>query len=376
VASFRPIKVLHIIDKLSMDGMNPSSPAILISEWISHLNGNRFNMSVCTLKKPDPVGEFLEEKGVKVYYLGSGKYSINNIAEIMKVIDEEKADIVHLHGYRAANFGRVAARKKGIINIVHEHAILQTLPHQFVADLILRHYTDAAVAVSAGVKDFMIRGRSIPSSKISIIRNGIQLRKCRKSDNATIRKTMAELAIPGDYRIVGTVTRLREEKGNEYLIRAIPSILEQFPDVVFIIVGDGPLRDDLEALAEQLHVSDRVRFLGFRKDVVELLSTFDVNVIASLTEGSPLSLIEAMAVGSAIVATRVQGVSEVVIEQETALCVPPKDPIGIGREVCFLLNNPAIAQNLSNAARVASGQFSLEKSTSLLGELYMKVKAY
>jgi glycosyltransferase involved in cell wall biosynthesis len=182
----RKINVLHVIDKLSMDGINPSSCTILFGEWIPYLDSNGFHTTVLTLRKPDPAGEYLEKRGIKVYYQGYGKISSKNINGIREIIERERADIVHLHGYSAANFGRIATRREGVPNIVHEHAVLKVMPHQYLADYLLRKYTDIAVAVSNGVKDFMIRGRSVPEGKIKVIENGIKLDKFKKIEPEAI----------------------------------------------------------------------------------------------------------------------------------------------------------------------------------------------
>jgi len=367
------INVLHVIDKLSMDGVNPSSCAMLLDGWISCLESDRFNWVVCTLRSPDPAGKLLEKKGIRVYYFGYGKFSYKNIKGIIKIIDKENIDILHLHGYSAANFGRIASRKAGVINAVHEHAVLRTLPHQYIADLILRNFTDSAIAVSANVKDFMIRSRSIPSKRVTIIRNGIDIDKFSKSDDKTIEIKRRELEVPENVRVIGTVTRLRKEKGTEYFIKAIPYILKDFSDVYFIIVGDGPLRAELESLTKDLNISEKVRFLGFRGDIVELLSILDINVIPSLTEGFPLSLVEAMALGNTIVATEVGGMQEIAEDGEHVLFVAPKNSLEIGEKVNFLLRNSMTAERLSISAKQLSKEISIEKSTKLIGELYINL---
>jgi glycosyltransferase involved in cell wall biosynthesis len=359
-----------------MDGVNPSSCAILLREWLSHFDRDRFSLSICSLRQPESAGRILEENGAKVHYLGLGRFSPKNIAGITDLIDREKADIVHLHGYSSANFGRLAARKKGISNVVHEHAVLRVLPHQFLADYLLRNHTDAAVAVSESVKDFMIRGRSIPVSRITVINNGIRTDRFRKRDKETIDRKRAELNIPEDFSVVGTITRLRKEKGNEYFIRAVPYILSKFPKIIFVIVGDGPLRIKLEELTRNLNLSESVRFLGFRTDIIEMLSVFHVNVIPSLSEGFPLSLVEAMSMGNAIVATDVGGIREIAVHEKTALLVQPKNHIELGKKVSFLLKNPDIADKLSSRAKEASKPFSLEKNVSLLNELYYSLRRH
>ena len=364
------IKVLHIIDKLSMDGTNPSSCAVLMGDWFANMDSERFHVSVCTLRNPDPAGSYLEERGIKVHYLGFGKISPANITGISKLIESERADIVHLHGYSAANFGRIAARLKGIPNIVHEHAVLKVQPHQYIADKLLARLTDVAIAVSGNVKEFMIRSRSIPQHKIQTIGNGIQLDKYGKVDETLKQKKRHELGIEDDVKIIGTVTRLREEKGNEYLIKALPMMLEQDVNFTLLIVGDGPLRDKLERLVIDLRVGNVVKFLGFRSDVPELLSLFDIQVIPSLTEGFPLCLAEAMASKNAVVATEVGGMKEIGIDGETVSFVPPKDSRAIADKIIYLLNNPEYLSDISENAVRYSKVFGIENSIKCIQQEY------
>lgn len=364
------INILHIIDKLSMDGTNPSSCAVLMGDWFANMDSERFHMSVCTLRNPDLAGSYLEERGIKVYYLGYGKISPANITGISKLIETERADIVHLHGYSAANFGRIAARMKGVPNIVHEHAVLKVQPHQYIADKLLAKLTDVAIAVSGNVKEFMMRSRSIPKHKIRTIGNGIQLDKYKKIDEALKQQKRHELGIEDNVKIVGTVTRLREEKGNEYLIRALPMLLEQGVGFTLLIVGDGPLRDKLEDLVRDLGVESAVKFLGFRSDVPELLSLFDIQVIPSLTEGFPLCLAEAMAAENTIVASEVGGMKEIGRDGETVLFVPPKDPQALGEKIIYLLENTDIMASLSENAVKNSEIFSIKNSVMDLQQTY------
>lgn len=373
VGSVRLVKVMHIIDKLSMDGTNPSSCTTLFGEWIPRLDADGFSTTVLTLRKPDIAGKYLEDQGIKVYYQGHGKVSFKNVHGIMDLMDREKADIVHLHGYSAANFGRIAARKKGVKNIVHEHAILKVLPHQYLADFLLRNLTDSAIAVSNSVKEFMVRGRNIPEEKISVIRNGIRLDKYADREPPNVQKKRLELGIGEGHFVVGTVARLRKEKGVEYFIRSIPSILQEFPETIFIVVGDGPLKDEIEHLARSLGLAGKLKFLGFRSDVPDILPIFDINVVPSLSEGLGLSLIEAMSVGNSIVATAVGGLNEVGEEGKTVLFVPPMDPKSIADKVCYLLKNKGIREALSNGAKAASREYDVEKNISALSDFYRKL---
>ena len=367
------IRILHVIDKLSMDGVNPSSCTTLLRYWSGFLKAKGFYSSVCTLRGVDPASHVLEKEGIKVHHLGFGKFSWRNICGITEVMNREKPDVLHLHGYSAANFGRIAAKRRGIPNIVHEHADLKILPHQYLADFILRNMTDAGIAVSGNVKTFMIRGRSIPPSKIEIIGNGINLADFQNRDHDVVKSKRAELGISEGVPIIGTVTRFRLEKGNEYFIRAIPVIIKEFPNAMFVMAGDGPLRSQMEQLVKELQVDSFVKFLGFRKDIPDIMSLFTVNVIPSLSEGFPLSLVEAMAAGNAIVASRVGGLAEIGKDRESLCFVKPKNSEEIGSKICELLRNPVLAMELSASAKRASLSFSVEASVGRLAELYRRL---
>lgn len=367
------IKILHIIDKLSMDGTNPSSCTVLMGDWFAYLDTERFQMTICTLRSPDPAGKYLEDMGIKVHYLGHGKISPANILGIAKLIEAEQADLVHLHGYSAANFGRIAAKLKGIPNIVHEHAVLKVQAHQYIADKLLARLTDVAIAVSAYVKDFMIKSRSVPPQIIRTIGNGIQLDKYQDIDDIVRQNVRGELGIDDNVKIIGTVTRLREEKGNEYLIRALPMVVENVQDFTLLIVGDGPLRDELEVLVKELGVENYVKFLGFRTDVPVLLSIFDIQVIPSLTEGFPLCLAEAMAAENAVVATEVGGMKEIGSDGETVLFVPPKDPQSIADKILYLLSDKQLVMSMAENAARYSEAFDIQNSVRQLESEYEKL---
>lgn len=357
-----------------MDGVNPSSCTVLLGDWYANLDKDRFQMCVCTLRDPDPAGGYLEDRGIDVYYLNHGKISPANITGISRLIKSSQANVVHLHGYSAANFGRIAARLNGVANVVHEHAVLKVQPHQYIVDKLLSRFTDVAVAVSGNVKDFMVDSRSIPPQKIRTIGNGIQLDRY-KNLKVSRQQKRQELGIDERAVIIGTVTRLREEKGNEYLIKAIPLLVEKKVNFSLLVVGDGPLRNKLEQLASDLGVSDQVKFLGFRNDVPELLSLFDIQVIPSLTEGFPLCLAEAMAAENPVVATSVGGMVEIGRDGETVMFVPPEDPSSIAEKILYLINNPEFADKLSTQALEYSSAFGVEHSVKKLQKIYEEYAA-
>ena len=369
----RRCRVLHVIDKLSMDGVNPSSCALSLIEWVAHRDRERFDVMVASLRPLDPAGRHLEDQGVRVFYLTHGKYSFANVGALATLVRRERIDLLHFHGYAAANFGRLAARRTGAPAVMHEHAVLSVLPHQFAMDWLLRHKTDVAVAVSEAVREFLVRGRAVPRGKTRVVWNGVSLDLFRGVDPAEVRRRRREFGFDDHQEIVGTITRLREEKGNRYFIEAVPRILREISDARFLVVGDGPLRTELGALARRLGLADRLHFAGFRSDIPVVLGVLDVAVMASLTEGFPVALVEAMAAGKPIVATAVGGISEIIRHEGNGLLIPPADPAALAAAIVRTLGDRVLRARLGRAARERSQAFSIQRTVAALQAIYAEL---
>jgi len=356
-----------------MDGVNPSSCAYLIRDWHRYSDKSQFNVMTCGLKKDEPAGEIYKKEGINVFFLGNGKYSIGNITGLMKLIDRAKIDLLHLHGYSSANFGRIAARIKGIPNIVHEHAILKILPHQYLADFLLRKMTDSAIGVSGAVKEFLIKGRHVPAELIKIVYNGVNLSQFKKSDEPVLTKLRQEFSFDKNNIIVGTLTRLREEKGNEYLLRAMARVIEKYPSARLLIAGDGPQKEWLEQLIKELHLEKHAFLIGFRTDILDLLTLYDIVAIPSLNEGFGLIMVEAMAMRKPVVATRVGGLVEIAGSKESALFVQPGNPQELAESIIALIKNPDLAKKMRDVGLQESKRFSIEKNVEKFEEIYLQL---
>jgi glycosyltransferase involved in cell wall biosynthesis len=364
------IRVLHILDKLSMDGQSPSSVAGLLGDWVPYLAHHDVHCSVSTVRDPDPGADYLEARGIRIHRIGLSKHSPRNLFAFARLLRAERADIVHLHGFACHDFGRPVSRRLHVMNVVHEHATLQVPAYQRLADRLLRNWTDAAIAVSGSVRDFMVNERYVPPDRVTIIGNSVNLDRFSPGDEEAGQRFRRELDVPSTHRIVGVVGRLRAEKGVEFFVRAAPIVLAQRPDTTFVIAGEGPLRGSLDALADGLGVARNVRFVGFRSDVPEVLSAVDVLVVPSLTEGFPLSLIEGFAAGCPVVATRVGGIPEIAEDGINALLVPAEDPAAIARRVLEIIESPDRAATLSRAARQKAGECSVPAAAARVAALY------
>ncbi len=366
-------KILHVIDKLTMDGVHPSSCALCFIEWINHRDAQCFEVMVASLRPPDAAGKYLEEKGVRLFYIDKGKYSFANVGALVELIKQEKIDLLHLHGYSSANFGRLAARQAGIPSVMHEWAVLEVLPHQFLVDWLLRNKTDVAVGVSEDVRKFLIQGRSVSERKTRVVWNGVNLNKFKTANPTEVRTFREKFGITAQQKVIGTVTRLREEKGNRYFIEAAAQVLQELPDTRFIIVGDGPLWEELEKLAQSLNLKGKLHFAGFVSEIAVALAAMDIKVMASLTEGFPFALAEAMAAGKPVVVSNVGGMKDMVQHEDDGLLVPPADSKALAAALARLLKNATLCGQLGNAARQRSQAFSVERNVKALEAIYTEM---
>jgi glycosyltransferase involved in cell wall biosynthesis len=184
----------------------------------------------------------------------------------------------------------------------------------------------------------------IPIQKMQVIYNGIALTPFERPSDAALR---ASLNRDSGRPIILTAARLDEQKGLRYLVEAAARV----PEAQFVIAGDGPERASLEAQVSARGLQDRVIFLGFRRDIPELLAVCDLFVLPSLYEGLPVSLLEAQAAGKPVIATAIGGTDEVVVSGETGLLVPPADPAGLATAIRTLLADPSIGRRLALSGR-------------------------
>jgi glycosyltransferase involved in cell wall biosynthesis len=323
----RALNVLQVCDHLGWEGSRMHGVKRLFAWMIPRFDRSRFNVSLVSLRKKDLSEETLESLGVDIEYLEKSKFDPATLLALLKIVDRRKIDILHLHGYGATTFGRLAGALRGLPTILHEHANLTRTPwFQKVADKALEPYTDLAIAVSKSTADFVEHARLVRPERIKVVYLGAPLdefgRPRTAEDLAAARAAIG--ATPDDFAI-GTITRLHDSKGNDYLVEAAAAVVAQVPRARFFLAGEGPLRPALEAQAASLGLGDRFVFLGFQRDVAQTLSAFDLSVFPSLWEGTPLTAFEALAMGKPIVSTDADGLLDILERDVTAWIVPKRD---------------------------------------------------
>ncbi len=371
-----PVPVLHVCDKFGVRGSSIHGVSRLFSWWFPRYDAARFAVSLCGLKQPEAASQLLQQEGIPVTHLGRGRFDPRILGDLVALARERRARILHVHGYAAADFGRLAARRAGAALVLHEHFADPRMPgYQALADRLLSSYTDRAIAVSGSTRDFLVRQRFVPAERVRLIWNGAPLDEFAPVAPDVARALRRELGLGDDALVVGTIGRLSLQKGHRYLLDAVPHVAAQVPAARFLIVGDGDEADALRRQASALGVADRVVFAGHRKDGPAVLGAIDVLCISSIYEGTPLALFEAMAAGKAIVSTAVDGCREILEDGMTGLLVPPADPPALAAALVRTLSDDATRQELSKKALEASSRYDIRECVRQMEQLYDELLA-
>jgi glycosyltransferase involved in cell wall biosynthesis len=344
----------------------------LFSWMIPRFDARRYNVSLVSLRKKDLSEETLESMGIDISYLHRSKFDPATLTALLKVMDRQQTDILHLHGYGATTFGRLAGRMRRLPTILHEHANLTTTPwYQKAADRVLAPATDLAIAVSKSTADFVINARLMPPERVKVVYLGVPLEEF--SRNRTVQEigeARHELgSLPGEF-VAGCVTRLHDSKGNNYLVEAAQAVLRERPKTRFFLFGEGPLRPELEAQANALGLGDRFVFGGFTRDVARTVSAFDISVFPSLWEGTPLTVFENLAMGKPIVATDADGLLDVLTNERDALIVPKRDAEALAKAIVRLIDSPDDRARLSVQARLTGRRYDIAAFVRKMERLY------
>jgi glycosyltransferase involved in cell wall biosynthesis len=344
----------------------------LFAWMIPRFDRERFTVSLISLRKRNPADSTLEDLGIDVTYLHKSKFDPATLPALLKEIDRRHADVLHMHGYGATTFGRLAAAIRHLPTVLHEHANLTGTPwFQKVADRMLAPYTDIALAVSRSTAEFVIRARLVPAERTKVVYLGVPLDEFSRS--RTLDEVAADrlaLGIPPDAFAIGTVTRLMPSKGNEYLVEAARLVIDRVPHARFYIVGEGELQGEMEGRARALGLEERLAFCGFRPDVAAAFSAFDLAVFPSLWEGTPLTVFEALAMGKPIVATDADGLKDVLTDGVDAKIVARRDARALADAIASLANDLPLRYALATNARRTGAAYDIDVFVRKMERLY------
>lgn len=342
----------------------------MINNLAASLDPQRYRAILC-LFRPGWLQERSESCGIRTFVLPThGMTDWRWAIQFKRLLRQERVDLIHAHEFDANVQGTFVAALSGIPLVATVHGknyYWERLRRRLAYRWVSRRAT--MVAVSEDLKRFIVEKVGISSSCVKVLYNGVGLLpQCDPSEVDECRK---ELSLPGDHQIVGVVGNLYPVKGHQYLIEAIPAVLKECPNTSFVFAGRGQLESELKAQVHRLGLEGKVFFLGLRQDIPRILAMLDVFVLPSLSEGLSMAILEAMIVGKPVVATRVGGNPELVLDGETGFLVPPRDSQALVSSLVGLLTDKQRAtQFAEKGKRRAEGQFSLQTMVCAYQSLY------
>ena len=340
-------RILFLVDDFSEGGA-----ANVVFHLISALDRRRFVPVLGCLDGVGVLGERLRTAGVSVVFLDRRPgLDIGLFGRIIRLIRRERIDLVHAHQYTAFFYASLAALSTGFRNILFtEHGRIHpdfVRPKRVIVNKLVIPLIPPVVAVSRSVLQSLVCYEKIPEKRIRIIVNGIDPERLRKKRaGGAVRKV---LGIAGHDSIVAIIARLCDYKNHENLIRALSIAHRQNPRITLLIVGDGPFREELQRLVSHLDLGDRVLFTGVREDVPDILDAADMVALCSYYEGTSITILEAMAAGKPVIASRIAGNPDVVVDQQTGILVSPDDPGDIAEAITRLAGSPALSRRMGLA---------------------------
>ncbi len=377
--------ILHVIDALNIGGAQEL--LVLLADKTPK---SAYQTLVCVIQPDITLKSRIESKGASVFCLSRSRPSIfcpgnfityfyQNIRDIVSLCRQHRVDVVHCHLSDAEFTGILAGWLYGarrIISTVHYPALLPERQSgdirnylRIAATRLLYHLANAVVAVSDDVAQQLKNVFRLAPSKIKIIINGIDVEAIHRTlPNPEHLPSLS--ALPGQ-RLITSVGRLMPPKGHGYLVSAMPHLISQVDKVRLLLAGDGDLKASLEQLSQDLKVQDAISFLGSRSDVPDILAISDVFVLPSVSEGTSLALLEAMAASKPIVATDIPGNRAVLRHGHNCLLVPPGNPEKLADAISFLLNHPRIAAEYGeNAYQDVCQRFNIDETITQLIALW------
>jgi sugar transferase (PEP-CTERM/EpsH1 system associated) len=366
-AASHPLTIGHVVLSLDVGGLERVVATLARAQ---HRSGTR--AIVYCLDRAGDLASSLPEAGVPVHVVRrrSHGFDAGAVMRLTRMLRSDGVSVVHCHNHGALVYGAMAARFAGIGRVVYTVHGAKTSGRRSTSRFQKAGLVREVVYVSSHARE-VARTAGVPDNvRVHTVVNGIDPAafEAKGRERETIR---AELGIPLDARACGIIARLTPAKDHGNLFQAMHRLRTSRPVVHCIVVGDGELRESLETNVRELGLDRVVHFAGARQNVRDYLAAMDVFVLSSITEGLAVTLLEAMAAGLPIVATRVGGNPEVVVDGETGLLVPPRDSEALAAAIASLLDDPARAARMGSAGRDRVRQeFSLEALVRAYAAVY------
>jgi glycosyltransferase involved in cell wall biosynthesis len=359
------LRVLQLIPTLDRSGAEKQM--VLLAKGLPR---DRFHVEVAALTRLGPLELELQDAGIPVTAIGK-QFKVDPIAlfNLNRFLKVRSFDIVQTWIFAANTYGRVAARIAHVPIVVVAEMAVDVWKGRFnrSVDRHLAKWCDRLVGNSRAVVEFYEQ-IGVPREKLALIYSGTDDEEPAQTDPRAIRTA---LGFKAEAPLILFAGRLAEQKRVADLLKALVLLQYVEPDARTLIVGDGPLRDHLEEVSQAYHLDSRVRFLGHREDVPELMAASDLVVLPSAFEGLPNVVLEAMRLRKPVIATAAPGTTEVVVDGQTGLLVPIGNPPLLARAMRDVIRNPVVAAQFAEAGRArVEKQFRVATMVAQFAELY------
>ncbi len=373
-APSQPVPVLFVLTDLRVGGMERK-----VAEIVQKIDPARVRPVVACLKEPGALAPEVEAAGVPLYSgLLKRKTDFGVLWRLRKIIKEEGVQVVCTIGDGGDRmfWGRLAGKLSGVKGLVstlhstrnpHGGSIIDR-PNRWLAGI-----TDAFVAVAQGAARYLVEEEGFPRDKVVVIYNGVDLDRYTGAGRAEAR---AALDLPPDAPVVSHVAAFRIEKAHDVLLRAAELVVKEVPETRFLMVGDGPVRPEIEQKRAEMGLDQAVWTLGRRSDIPEILAAADLSVLCSyaMVETFPNSVLEAMASRRPVVCTDVGSIDEQVVEGVNGFLIAEGDHEALADRILRLVKDPARARQMGQAAREAvEAQFSASRMVGDREELFLSL---
>jgi len=383
----KKIKVLHIITRLIRGGADENT---ILN--IRGLEKDKYQVELVVGGESDPA-ILAQLTGINCTVISSLKrnilpwWDLLAFLQLARLIKKGHYQIVHTHTAKAGFLGRIAARLSGTPIIVHTlhgttfHDSIHPLIKKFYIEFerFVAYFTDMFIAVGDDLKKKYLNKKIGSAERYTTIHSGFDLNTFVEAGNlsdADRRLELNKLGISENNFVIGTVSRLEPRKGHIYLFEAAKRIVSQIPNTKFLIVGEGYYRQRLEQQAEQLNLSDFIKFLGYRADIAKIISLFDVFLLTSLWEGLPRVLVQAALLGKPIVTFDVEGAREIVENGVNGFIVPLRNVELLAQKLLVFARNLDLAQNMGRRGKkIVGNRWAADLMIEQTKQLYQELVA-
>jgi len=367
----KKVNIAHLIPNLGLGGAEK-----YVFSLFQHCSCDQFNSTILHWQDCRDALQGFTYHTDKIIKLNFGSIlSVTTCFKLIRLLKNLQIDILHTHLMDADLIGFIACRILRIPQLITIHSYPYPIERRHCNRYkVMSLFNTSFVFVSNKVKNYVLSKTGISERRTFVVHTGIDLDKFHIEKSHENREYLLDnLTIDKGYKIIGNVSRLVDGKGHRHLLLAAVDILKNFPNTVFLIIGDGAQRDELVKFSNDLNISDHVRFAGSRTDIPELLDLMDIFVFPAYDEAFGISVLEAMATEKPIIATNDAAVPEIMENNKEGILIEPQNPKLLSKCIQYLLSNPDERVRLGNAAWKRSRHFSIEFMVREVENIYLKI---